>query len=569
MSNLAIDVALKETFEEVTGTFHLDKYAPKGNFRNHSIFEKMDLEQELGVNVEQIGLFDFIDIAFPRVASAGYFCFFQKGETKKRHVFYSRKELQETLASMLEKTFYWNCYISYSTYYKAKPEYFMAPQRIKFKDGTFAKACDLKTKKEYFITQDVRKMKPRRTQKNITYTYLLVQDLDYYKYGISNGEAIKRIAQLVRDKKIICPTFFLFTGRGIQLVWALQPFKNIKGYTRDKEWRAIQDNMIEIFKEVNLYPDTVVKNPSAVTRTTETYNRAAKDVVRTFYVNAAKLTLDDFTFHHQLIPQPDKKVEPKRSQQPAVIIEFPLKKAQDILEEVKREWKEHHHINDKILDKMNWNLETLNESRVDDIFTYVKVLKERENQSLFLKTRRNWLVLVAVFHKLVATNGDAVKAYNTAVELWNEFDEQDDTTLDEIVRRGYDQAVEKYNDWVNDSWNKETYVQGGLFYNTKRLLELMEITEDYEMQYRFKTIKIRNKAYEAFKKRAERHGLEEAEKHTKKAYLEGEQEKTDERLWQLKTAKERHPKAKQQELADMLGISLSYVKKLVKKLKQL
>ena len=323
---------------------------------------------------------------------------------------------------------------------------------------------------------------------------------------------------MIKDRKIICPNFFVFTGRGIQLVWSLQPFKNIKGYTRDKEWRAIQNQMIEIFKSVSLYPDSVVKNPSAVTRATETYNRAAHDVVRTFYVNAAKLTLDDFTFHHGLFPQPDKKVKPKRSQQPAVIIDFPLKKAQEVLEEVKTEWKDHHHINDKILDKMNWNLQTLNEARVDDVFTYVRVMKER-NQPLAAEAKRNWLVYLAVFHKLVATNGDTVASYNVAVSLWDEFADKTDTTLEEIIRRGYDSAVEAYNQWVNDTWDKTKYVQGGAFYNTRRLLEIMGITEDYEMQYKFKTIKIRNKPYEAYKKRVERHGIEEAESHTREAYL--------------------------------------------------
>ena len=188
LNNVALDIAFKETFEEVKGSFKLDKYAPKGNFLNVSLLEKMNLEKELGVNVEQIGIFDFIDIAFPKIAGNGYFCFFQKGKTKRRHVFYSRKQLEERLASMLEKTFYWNCYISYSTYYKVKPEYITVPKRIKFKDGSFSKACDIQTKKEFFVTTKVRMMKPRRTQSNITYTYLLVQDLDYYKHGISNAK---------------------------------------------------------------------------------------------------------------------------------------------------------------------------------------------------------------------------------------------------------------------------------------------------------------------------------------------------------------------------------------------
>lgn len=558
------------TFKEVNKSFNIPLKV--NDIYNPDDYIKSELEKELKAKAEQIGLHDFIDISFPN--ATGYFCFFQKsgkkkenGKIYKRHLFFTKEQLKQKLDVTLYKSFGLNTYVSYSTYYKKMPEYQIVASRIRFSDGTYSMACDIKTKKEFFVREDIKKMKARRTQSNIVKTYLLAQDLDYYKLGISDAEAIARIANLVKEEKIICPTFFVFTGRGIQLIWAVRPFKNIKGYTHDKEWRKIQNEMISIFDEVGLNPDSVVKNPSAVTRLDETLNYKARDIVRVFYTNAAHLTLDDFVFHHGLFPQPDKKQVPKKSQKMGVIIHFPIKKAKEILEEVKKEWKEHYHITDKILEKMNWNLQTLNEARIDDIFTYVDIFKER---GIPLIAKRNWLALLVAFHTLIATNGDGKKAYENVVALWDKFPDQSETDLEEIVRRGYDEAVKKYNDWVNDTWDRETYVQGGLFYTNKRLLEIMGISKAYDIQLKLSTIKIRNKEYEAYRKRVEKYGEEEAENHTWEAYQQRRNTKLAEQgdvfLWQLQKAIERHPEWTHDQLAKHLGVTSKTIQRWKKKL---
>jgi hypothetical protein len=49
---------------------------------------------------------------------------------------------------------------------------------------------------------------------------------------------------------------------------------------------------------------------------------------------------------------------------------------------------------------------------------------------------------------------------------------------------------------------------------------------------------------------------------SKEAYLEQQHEKTDDMLWQLKKAIERHPKYSNVKLAKLLGVSESYIRKL-------
>ncbi|MBY0213874.1 hypothetical protein, partial [Priestia aryabhattai] len=480
---------LENTFEEVNGKFtRIPKTIKK--YDNESDYEFI-LEMQLGKNAPQIRMKDFMDIAFPQ--ASGFICFFIKEGNK--HFFYSKRELEKKLREVLHRNFGSNTYVSYSTYFKRALEFELKEEPIKFGEDVYCKACDIATKEEFFVTKEVQKAKKRRTQSNISKTYLLVQDLDFYKFGISHEDAISMLAALIEDGKIICPTFFIFTGRGIQLVWSVEPFTNIKGYRHDLEWRSIQNQMIDIFKDAGLHPDTVVKNPAAITRAGESLNKTADKLVKIHYTNAAKLTLDHFIFHHNLTPQPDKKVKPKKTQKLATIIHFPVPKLQELVKEVTK-WKPEHHVNDEILEYMNWNLTTLNEYRVDDFFTYVKICKERK---IPMVAKRNWLAMLVSFHTLVATNGNSSKALEKVIQLWDIIPDKSETSLEEIVRRGHNYAVEKYNDWVNDTWDRTEYVQGGLFYNTRRLLELMGIKEAYDIQYKLKTIKIRNKEYEAYK----------------------------------------------------------------------
>jgi hypothetical protein len=72
------------------------------------------------------------------------------------------------MAAFLKKTFGQDTYISYSTYYK-------------------------------------KNKKKTRTQDNIVHTYMLVQDLDYYKFGISDQEFLQKIGSMIQNGEILCP----------------------------------------------------------------------------------------------------------------------------------------------------------------------------------------------------------------------------------------------------------------------------------------------------------------------------------------------------------------------------
>src|SRR5690606_2681117 len=305
--------------------------------------------------------------------SQGYICIAQKNSKAMRNIYYTKKQLAEKLPYLLDKSFGQDTYVAYSTFFN------------KFLG---------------YSAEDSKKKNPVRIQDNIQYTCMFAQDLDYYKIeGMNDQKAIELIAEMVESGEIICPTFIVFTGRGIQLIWAVKPFKNIVNYSNDRIWRAVQHKMISIFDNVKLNPDTVVKVPNAVTRLAETPNSKTKrtdgftqfSLVKAFHVNAMELTLDDMAMFYGILPTPNKKVKSSLKQQ---------KSFREISENHSQPEAPTYHSNVATL--RNWNEFTLNRQREEDVFIFVT---EATKQDMDLVGKRTWLATFLVFHALVSSGG--------------------------------------------------------------------------------------------------------------------------------------------------------------------
>ncbi|MDA1824072.1 MULTISPECIES: winged helix-turn-helix domain-containing protein [unclassified Bacillus cereus group] len=552
---------------------------------------KLQIRREFKIPVQQVTFHDFIDICFPN--AEGYFCVFQKTKKINRNTFYSKEEMEQNVSNFFDKTWGMNCYVSYSSYFTRKRTYESKEIEYRLKNGetVYAEACNLLTKEVYRLKE--RKVKKLRTQSNIVKTYLLAQDLDFYQMGISFDTAVKIIARLVTEGKIICPTVLISTGQGIQLIWAVKPFKNIKNYTHDREWRQIQKTMFSIFKKAGLNPDKVVKNPAAVTRAAETINMKSQTIVHAFYMNAANLLLSDFLFFHNIDPLADRLVKPKSKPKSK---NKPNKKTNN-----KKNNEENGELVSFVPDNKNtenWNEYSLNRNREEDIFIFVQTMNERNKQSHYIGMR-NWLCLVLRFHSLVSSDGDKAYALERVKSLMGIMD-MSDTSEEELLRRSLP-AEEYYEKWQNGTWDSEKYVQGGLFYKNRTMLQLMKIEKDYEIQLKMKTIKARthkykaeakklkeaertgkdskidedikaaikeSQNYDAFRKRVEKFGIEKQSEHTWEAFQERRaqllEENEDNKSWQLQKALERHPELSQRKLAKHLGWSLPTVQKYLK-----
>lgn len=424
-------------------------------------------EQHLGLPVKEVNQKQFLEDVFGDFS--GYLCIFQKkSDGKVAHHLYKKDE-KEKMANFLKTWFGPDTYVSYSTYYK-----------------------NYKTK--------------TRTQSNIVHTYMIVQDLDYYKFGMSDKEFLEKLGEMIRNGELVCPNYIVSTGQGYQLIWLVEPFKNIAGYTNDRDWRTIQEYLYNKLREFN--SDTVVKNPSAVTRLPGSKHRKSGNTVYGFKANEVRFDLKDFVFYYDLVPTPDRQVKPKKKQ------------GANAKESTKNTPKTDYKPASVTRMVGNWNEYTLNKQREEDIFVFVRVQNERKNSYIGI---RNWLALVLRFHALVSSDGDTEYARERVLQLCSIMD-MTETTVEEILRRS-EGAETYYEDWVNDTWDKNKYMRGGLFYTNARMLELMNIKEDYYLQWKMKTIKIKNKKYDAARKRFEKFAEEEAEKHTWEAYQERRNEK--------------------------------------------
>ncbi|BCC56673.1 winged helix-turn-helix domain-containing protein [Bacillus cereus] len=453
-------------------------------------------EKYLGLSLKAVNQRDFFEDVFGDFS--GYMCVFQKRSNGTTANTFFKKNDEEKMIRFLKKTFGQDTYFSYSTYFS-------------------------------------KDRKKKRTQDNIVHTYMIVQDLDYYKFGMSDKEFLEKLGEMIRRGGIICPSYIISTGQGYQLIWLVKPFKNIAGYTNDKDWHTIQEFLYQKLKEFN--SDSVVKNPSAVTRLVGSKHRKTGNLVYGYKANEVRLDLKDFMFYYNLVPTPDRLVKPKKK--PSTSKKTTTKTSVTRM-------------------VANWNEFTLNRYREEDIFIFVQEQNERGVTYIGI---RNWLALVLRFHSLVSTNGDTKYAKERVLQLCSIMD-MTETTVEEILRRS-EPSERYYDEWVNDTWDKNKYMRGGLFYTNARMLDLMNIKEDYEMQWKMKTIKIVNKKYTAARKRFEKFGVKEADNHTWEAYQERRNEeievKKDDKLEQLKEAIKKHPEASQRKLAKILGWSVGTV----------
>lgn len=459
-------------------------------------------KRNLGLPVQEVSQEEFLERLFGHFE--GHVCIFLKrSDGHISNTFFKNKE-RERMFAYFSKTFGINAYVGYSTFFSK-----------------------IKRNKEVRL----------RTQSNIVHTHMLVQDLDYYKFGMSDAEFLKKLGAMIRSGEVLCPTFLVSTGRGYQLIWILEPFKNIEGFANDRDWRAIQEHLYNKLRVFN--SDSVVKNPAAVTRLVGSKHQGSGNLVYGYLANEVVFSLNDFLMFHNIVPIADRKVKPKAM----------VAKPGQVTRMVEK-----------------WNEFTLNRQREEDIITYVKVMNKRGG--LPLDTKRNWLALVLRFHALVSTNGDKEYAEKRVLDLCEEMDLKE-TSEEEILRRS-EPAERFYFEWIEDTWDRTKYMRGGLFYTNARMLELMDIKEDYYVQWQMKTIKIKNNKYEAARKRFEKYSEKEAENHTWEAFQERRNEKLakekEDKLWQLKEAMKRHPNATQKELAKYLGVSQKTISKWKSKL---
>jgi Winged helix-turn-helix DNA-binding len=365
---------------------------------------------------------------------------------------------------------------------------------------------------------------PQRTQTNIKDIVILSQDCDFYKYELTEDDALQILAEKIHKNILEMPHFIIFSGKGLQLVWLTDTVMAKKGSGSEKLFKAIQSHLMKSLKELN--PDNVVMTPSNVIRLANTINSKNDAIVRAYILRTDRKPLGYFKENYLPIPTPNKKVPRPRKK---------------ILQ------------SNVVRDTRLWNTYTLNYQRAHDVFRIVKY-KQEHNESLI--GIRQHLALLLRFHTLVYTNGDYSAALQKVGELWDMLEERDHTSFEEIERRSRT-AERYYKEWIGEvDWQgKGAYANPGLFYKNQTLIKHWSLSK--RCQVELKTIKIRDKEYERLRKEIE----------NRKKGIKSHAEKKNAKIEAIRAILEDNPKASAREIAKITGMTHPTVSKYMKAIK--
>ena len=118
----------------------------------------------------------------------------------------------------------------------------------------------------------------------------------------------------------------------------------------------------------------------------------------------------------------------------------------------------------------------------------------------------------------------------------------------------------KNNQQTNEEARKKGYPGAGYNLTNQTIIQWLDITP--EEQIHLKTI-IDSEEKRRRKRERDKNAFREKKGAiSREAYLEQQTDKTEDMLWQLKTAIERHPRLSNVKLAKLLGVSEAYIRKL-------
>ena len=118
----------------------------------------------------------------------------------------------------------------------------------------------------------------------------------------------------------------------------------------------------------------------------------------------------------------------------------------------------------------------------------------------------------------------------------------------------------KNNQQANEEARKKGYPGAGYNLTNQTIIQWLDITP--EEQIHLKTI-IDSEEKRRRKRERDKNAFRKKKGAiSREVYLEQQTDKTEDMLWQLKTAIERHPRLSNVKLAKLLGVSESYIRKL-------
>ena len=358
--------------------------------------------------------------------------------------------------------------------------------------------------------------RPRRRIENIRELRSLYIDIDCYNLGYKPEWTLGRLELDVFGQEVPNPNYVTLSGRGLVLHWKIEPVP----YMALPLWQAIQKYLFSKFEFVGADPKSL--DASRVFRVPGSINSKNGNMVTVQYRHDYHYALREIQSEYlpELSPSPTKK---------------------DRKSKIKSEKKV----------TTLFTTHTLNYTRLLDL----KTLLELRNYDV-----KNYREMICFLYRYWSSCyiGDPQEALRQTLDLNSEF-------LQPLSRS----EVEKSTQSAEKAWGEKQHeiLQGnfrnkaGYNFSNPKIIQMLNITE--EEQHSMKTIISKDEKYRR-NNQTRTSKRRESGIPTRHEYLKQQQTITDTRLLLLQDTIENNPKASNRELADILSISESYVRKLKK-----
>ena len=287
-------------------------------------------------------------------------------------------------------------------------------------------------------------IQPGRSNKNVLHYRSCYCDLDYYNMpGLFTQTPEQILAWLETEyfnQSVPVPNYILFSGRGLSIVWLIEPEPKDMFPT----WSLVQQYILNALKEMGADPKAI--DPSRVMRVADTINSKNKTVTHLKIYSSTKYGLKEIIEYipDNMLPKPDKpQRKPMTSDRKKTIVSI-------------------------------MNERTLLYARMNDLVTLQSLRKDCTGSREFMCfLYRYWLMCFC---------SDPEQALQETIEFNNDF--IDPLSQDEVMS-ATKSAEKAYNEKIENK-PKGTFQWGGYRYRNDTLISKLDITP--EEQKHLKTI---------------------------------------------------------------------------------
>jgi hypothetical protein len=349
-------------------------------------------------------------------------------------------------------------------------------------------------------------------------------DLDIYRVGATIEEAVDELQAMLIDDTLPEPNLFIQSGQGIQLIYGIEG-----GAAPQMSWLSRYITSQYIAKLAFLGADAATTDPTRVLRFPNTINQKNQIRATVEIWNPMEYTLQEL--YKYVTPIEETRKSRRRKKRDVVILPPP----------------------DGVV-----TLYSLNTKKKDDLELLVQLRQGEMTgyRNVFLYTYSFTVALIVKTQVATIVFAKQVNERFTEPLLVKE--------VETVAKSAYDDANKFLQAFAENDY-KMRGLPSGLIKPEKAstIIEKLEITSEEMEHFRVlidKGIKRkRNTIYQKEKRRL--NGVQAREE-----YIAQEKEKTNDKLEQLKQLLEENPKIKQKELAERLGVSDRYIRKLKKQL---